>query len=395
MMKRLISLLMLMGLLATQASAETLREQVAAPETYQNTYYSNTKRTQITVDAKVVVPDVTEVSTYAVTVRDFTAEEAWRLAGLTDPDKGWLRVSEEDLPPDELEYARYGANNAYESTSMMLALPQPYLAYISLSNDYMLGHFTRQPRERKLEYRWDDPDTKLFFYSYLSFLHQGTMGKTLEGQPLTVEEATERANDFMATMAPEYELRFVAGTEGEKGDGRVHEHLAYCFGYTRTVSGVPITCVEFSRHSTEPNDMPMAPAPGQELITLVIHEEKVVGFTWQDPYEIGEVLQEHVSLMPFEEIMNIFGTIAPLSVQHTENDTGRESKANNGMHINEIRLGYMPVLQKDNPNQWELRPVWDLMGWRILPRATYDSPCYSLMTIDAIDGTVIDRNYGY
>lgn len=394
-MKRMIVMLLALLLLASQASAETLREQVGAPETYQNTYYSNTKRTQITVDAKVVVPDVTEVSTYAVTVRDFTAEEAWRLAELTDPDKGWFRASEEELPPDELEYARYGTNNMYESTSIHLELPQPYLAYISLDNDYMLGHFTRQPRERKLEYRWHDPDTNLFFYGYMSFLHQGTMGKTLEGQPLTVEEATERANAFMAKMAPEYELRLVAGTEGEKGDGRVYEHLAYCFGYTRTVSGVPITCVEFSRNRTERDDMPMAPAPGQELITLVIHEDKVVGFTWQDPYEIGGVLQDTVKLLPFEQIMNIFGAIAPLSVQHTENDTGRESEANNGMCINEIRLGYMPVLQKDNPNQWELRPVWDFVGWRILPRETYDWPCYSLMTIDAIDGTVIDRSYGY
>ncbi|MBQ4640837.1 MAG: hypothetical protein IJB69_10050, partial [Clostridia bacterium] len=87
--------------------------------------------------------------------------------------------------------------------------------------------------------------------------------------------------------------------------------------------------------------------------------------------------------------------IAPLSVQSSENDTGRKSKANNGMHITEIRLGYMPVLCKDNPNQWELHPVWDFIGSRILPLETYDVPCYSLMTIDAVDGTIIDRNYGY
>ncbi len=397
MMKRLISLSLslLLLLLASLASAETLREQVGAPETYQNTYYSNTGRTQIAVDARVEVPDVTVVPTYAVTVRDFTAEEAWRLAELTDPDKGWFRDSKEELPPDELDYMREGANKEYESTSMFLNLPQPYSAYISLWNSYMLGHFTRQPRVRQLEYRWHDPDTHLFFYCHMSFLHQETVGKTLEGQPLTVEEATEMANDFMEKMAPEYELRFVAGTEGEKGDGKVYKHLAYCFGYTRTVGGIPITCVEFSHNSMEFNDMPMAPAPGQELINLVIHEDKVVGFTWKDPYEIGDVLQETVKLMPFEEIMGIFGTIAPLSVQYTENDQGRESKANNGMRINEIRLGYMPVLQKDNPNQWELRPVWDFIGWRILPLTTYDWPCHSQMTIDAIDGTVIDRSYGY
>lgn len=35
------------------------------------------------------------------------------------------------------------------------------------------------------------------------------------------------------------------------------------------------------------------------------------------------------------------------------------------------------------------------MSSRILPLETYDFPCDSQLTIDAIDGTVIDRNYGY
>lgn len=55
----------------------------------------------------------------------------------------------------------------------------------------------------------------------------------------------------------------------------------------------------------------------------------------------------------------------------------------------------MPVLKKDDPNQWELRPVWDFMGVRIHPLGNIDWPCYSLLTIDAVDGTIIDRNYGY
>lgn len=395
-MKKIMAFLLALLLLPLNASAETLRDQLGAPETYQNTYYSNTQRTQITVDAAVFVPEVTNIPTYAVTVRDFTAQEAWKLVSLTDPDKTWQRDSDEgDLPPEELFYERYGEHDQFESTGIMLHLSDPYNAYLLLRNDYIVGAFTRQPSQRKLEYEWYDPETNLFFYPSMSWLHQETVGKTLKGQTLTVEEATDMANAFMEQMAPEYELRIVAGTEGEKGDGKVYKHLAYCFAYTRMVGGVPITCVDFDRYSTELNDTPMAPAPGQELITLVIHENKVVNFVWRDPYEIGDVLQDTTELMPFEQIMDVFGTIAPLSVQHTENDQGQNSKAHNGMRINEIRLGYMPVLQKDNPNQWELRPVWDFIGWRILPLATYDWPCWSLMTIDAIDGTVIDRNYGY
>lgn len=55
--------------------------------------------------------------------------------------------------------------------------------------------------------------------------------------------------------------------------------------------------------------------------------------------------------------MSVFGTTAPLSIQNNETDAGRKSKANNSMNITEIRLGYIPVLCRDNPNQWELRHV--------------------------------------
>ncbi len=394
MKKLMVSLLAL--LLPLCAGAETVREQIRAPEAYQNTYYSNTARTQITVDAAVFVPDVACIPTYAVTVRDFTADEAWKLAGLTEPDQDWGRwESDGELPSNMLTYRRSGQNNELESTYIRLSPPKPSCSYIALHNDYAVGVFSRQPTWRRLEYEWADPETNLFFYPHITFLHPETVGKSLDGQPLTVEEATALADGFMARMAPEYQRRFVAGTQGEKGDGKFYKHLAYCFGYTRTVGGVPITCAEFNHYSTQPADIPMAPAPGQELIILVVHENKIVNFSWQDPYEIGEVMQATTHLMPFEQIMGVFGAIAPLSVQNTENDMGRKSQANNGMRINEIRLGYMPVLQRDNPNQWELRPVWDFIGARILPRETYDWPCYSLMTIDAIDGTVIDRSYGY
>lgn len=40
-------------------------------------------------------------------------------------------------------------------------------------------------------------------------------------------------------------------------------------------------------------------------------------------------------------------------------------------------------------------PVWDFFGVRTIDRERYDDAYSSLFTINAIDGTVIDRNYGY
>lgn len=396
-MKRLLSLVLVCCiLLPLCASAETIKEQINAPETCQAEYFSNTGRTKITVDAAVYVPEVERIPTYAVTVRDFTVEEGIRLTRLLHPDQMWERWPEEqDLSYDEMDESHYGVNNQYESRTWRVSLPSPSQAYVALYNNYTVGLFTRQPSERVLQYQWTDPDTNLFFYPFAGFGHSDTIGKSLRGQQLTVEEATSMANHFMAEMAPEYELQAVFGVEGEKGGGKIDPTLAYCFAYTRSINAVPITYAEFGHMTTGFEDVEMAPAPGREFITLVIHDDRIVNFHWQDPYEIDGIMQSETELLPFEEIMSIFGAIAPLSVQSTENDMGRTSAAKNGMRIAEIRLGYMPVLCKDNPNQWELRPVWDFMGIQILPRETYDYPCYSLLTIDAISGTVIDRNYGY
>lgn len=389
-MKRLLAMICAL-LLPVCAGAETIARQIGAPESYQAEYYSNTGRTKITVDAAVYVPDVENIATYAVTVRDFTAEEGLRLARLLHADADW----QENPLPTALVDDEYTNGSGYHrvSTRWHVSLRRPNMGYISLMNDYTQGLFGLQPSERKLEYKWNDPDTNLFFYANGSFGDAATVNKTLKGQTLTVNEAAAKADAFMAQIAPEYQRRLSFGTEGEKGDGKVYKTLAYCFVYTREVGGVPIT-YEYTNVEAS-KDTAMAPAPGTESILLTIHGDRIFNFIWKNPCAIGNVLQPSAELLPFEQIMSVFGTIAPLSVQSTETDKALKNSYSNGMYIKEIRLGYMPVLCKDNPNQWELRPVWDFMGSRILPRETYDHVGSSLLTIDAIDGTVIDREYGY
>lgn len=399
-MKRLLSLvLMCCILLPLCAGAETIRDQLNAPDTYQNTFQSNSGRTLVEVNASVYVPEVESIPIYAVTVRDFTAEEGWRLAQLLEPGQEWQRWDRKaDIAEDDLCHNRYGVGGQFESTEMNLGLPAPANTYISLINSYLVGVFNRQPSGRELKYRSHDPETQMFFQPAIAVADPDTVGKSISGQPLTVDGATDMANAFMAEMAPDYAMRITAATHGESiSNTRAQEHqaTAYVFGYTRDVGGVPITYVSHEITEADFVDTPMAPAPGQELISLVIHDKKIVSFLWKDPYQIGEVVQPSAALLPFEQIMRIFGSVAPLAVQRTEIEDRQGSGDENGMKISEIRLGYMPVLKKDDPNQWELRPVWDFMGVRIHPLGNIDWPCYSLLTIDAVDGTIIDRNYGY
>ena len=87
-----------------------------------------------------------------------------------------------------------------------------------------------------------------------------------------------------------------------------------------------------------------------------------------------------------------------------EQVTGRE------IQVSEIRLGYMPVPWKDHAGQIIFTPVWDFFGKEVIifedgikgdlgealdenNRLEYDLGIRSLLTINALDGSIIDRDY--
>ena len=84
-------------------------------------------------------------------------------------------------------------------------------------------------------------------------------------------------------------------------------------------------------------------------------------------------------------------TILPLTLSHLE----REGK-NVHASVYRISFGYARIDRMDAPYQYKLVPVWDFFG--VVDddsRKEYAMDNYSLLTINAIDGTVIDRSYGY
>ncbi|MEG2356954.1 MAG: DUF6034 family protein, partial [Clostridia bacterium] len=97
-MKRIPSLFLAFGLLfsASFAYAETIQEQVNAPESVQETFSSNTGKTVITVDAAVHVPDAQ--SMYIIPVTSVAFDDAMLpvLAELFWPGLGSKKVEVEE-----------------------------------------------------------------------------------------------------------------------------------------------------------------------------------------------------------------------------------------------------------------------------------------------------------
>lgn len=212
---------------------------------------------------------------------------------------------------------------------------------------------------------------------------------------ISLEDAQKHAEAVVQAFAPDYRLAAVSITQGElitKGDPDVLPigRWGYMFtfkplidGRLATYSYGDFTSVEFMT--------PCSP----DYIRVVVDGGGVQAVRWSGPNEItGE--KGVYELLPWEQIEKIAWEILPLKFASSER---YYTKVN--IIIDEIKLGYTRVMSRNQPGVYELIPVWDFMGRTYLDNDDtgqhVENPWAnkSQLTINAIDGTIIDRTYGY
>jgi len=170
----------------------------------------------------------------------------------------------------------------------------------------------------------------------------------------------------------------------------------YEFAFTRSIAGIPITFTNDEGSSFEPReDGTFAEPWPYERIRVFIDETGVAALTYTSPYVILETVSESVSLLPFPEILKIFERMAPMV-----NDWYDYNGIACNMRIHEVRLGLMRIMEQNSRDTGPLVPVWDFMGTsefvdKLGDSYTYDDTNISILTINAIDGSIIDRGLGY
>ena len=410
-MKKTIVFVLALSLLCPSALADTIREQTGAPEHATGEWYSNTGHTRITVDAVVIVPEVESIRTYAVSARDATARDAENLALAaavgTDWEKDWIRA-------DMTTFERWPGNRdepkeVFDSARGSRFFNYTYLCYppdggssdepCASAGSYN-WHVTTALGEKRLlaqtDYHLlaenDKPDYALNMW-WIDDMDLPE-NAALPGQSLTLSEARAMAEAFAIAIQPDFRLARAGKTPDTDETGT----YAYWFCFTRAIDGMPVTLTDTNalQDEAEVKTQSYESAPQCETLTCVVNQARVWKAELTNPWDVGAVIQENVDLLPFNEIMDIFGTISPLSIQNQEGDKeAMQVPYDNTWQINEIRLGYTPVLIKDGSGTWELRPVWDFFGIHTFAFTYDDRPGNSALTIDAINGLVIDRDYGY
>ena len=392
-MKKTFAFVLAIILLCPVALADTLREQVNAPMERKGTYSSPSGRSHIYVDAQVIVPEAETIPIYQAFARVPDEMEFKLLADLAFGAGGYT-----------LERGKTDASNPAGVTYAEGDPAETAKGFhkYCISTDLRSASLLHQQEDFSCVQAyygiWDYAKNTYAFPRLVYFAHGGNFGKNLPPEA----DARAAADAVVSQVFPDFQFWGSADKKnlnhlGERiSQGNLMEY-GYRFYYTRVLNGIPVSYVYVQGGADTESRVQTtmyAPVPPYEKLFIDVGENGIFQIQLQHPLQIGDVMGE-AALLPFDQIMEVFGRIAPLSIAANELNSKFGKKYVNNLYIKEIRLGYMCTMDRDRPERHLLIPVWDFYGEQEFRDGYYTFDNQSLFTINAMDGTVIDRDYGY
>lgn len=223
----------------------------------------------------------------------------------------------------------------------------------------------------------------------------------LPSPTITIDQAQDIAEQFLERVGVDYlacERReeVIGGSSSEYADGTRTGNLlkAYRLQYVRRAGGVPMTYTDAKTAGYIEDDSLWV--WDYERMTLIVDDSGIVEMEWEAPYRLVETVAEDASMLPFSEIQEVCEKMILIAnARHAENGAV--------MNVTEVRLGLMRIIEKNKQASGLLVPVWDFFGTLTtnyeaegqIRSYTEREPAKSLLTINAVDGSVIDRSSGY
>lgn len=176
--------------------------------------------------------------------------------------------------------------------------------------------------------------------------------------------------------------------------------MGYIISFFREVNGVIVTTDEGSSYVDD--------AWGKqwmyERLSISVCADGIYSVEWFSPHEITDVFTEDSALLPFSDIVNVFKLM--FRVTHEPQDDpvkprtdGLDSRVRHDYTIERAVLSLRRIMERDNVESGLLIPVWDFYGYETITyadgKALTMPDVYSMLTINAVDGSIIDVKKGY
>lgn len=185
--------------------------------------------------------------------------------------------------------------------------------------------------------------------------------------------------------------------DGKVSAAETYVYRVYC---VRQTKGVMQSFIRDMAMPADDGTIAMAPSWEYERMEMFIGNDGVISLSWTSPHTMGDIVVGDAHLLSFEEIMNIFNKMLPLTLE-----TAPSIQFYKGVEIeiDHIVLEQQRIIEQNSIENGLLVPVWNFYGTRknidesgetnLDHNGVFDPCC--LLTINAIDGSIIDIGRGY
>ena len=176
----------------------------------------------------------------------------------------------------------------------------------------------------------------------------------------------------------------------DKPDATGYSYRIFC---TRRVNGIPCA---YTHDALGSRTSRTGDFWGYEYIFISLNDLGIDSFDWNAPVSLLETTSEAAQLRPFSEILEIAQKILPMEFEAEARDEDAQSVT---VNIDRVTLSLQRVVEQGQPFTGLLIPVWNFYGTRTISREEHtwssDFRIGSMLSINAIDGSVIDVAQGY
>ncbi len=418
----------------SKSSDEKIMNQVKAEATSKFEVKSSDEKINIKVDADVIVPDVAKAPVYQVIRNDFTDNDVDRITKVFFGDSDlYPEITYQNMTKDELLQQIAEIQKQYDNIDPEYkeAAEKKYGSALELLQSYVDKAPETIKREPYKEYKLEKDEDTSAIGEYRYFSARGKLGDltahiyfqlsdsyvgvnlykddpdglanytrssiiSLDGKEAaementckySEKEAVALTDDVMKQLGlnKNYACYSVEDSaRGTRSIGAVSSYTGYQVIYLRTIDGIQETDDIYNGTLTEDEETDSVPY-GTERIYFIVSDQGIMQFSWDSPMKLGEKQADNVNLKEYKEIEEVFKK--HVLIKFAGRDENSEEKLPSVINVSEIRLGYMRVKNKNKQDEFTMVPVWDFIS------DLYGKS--SILTVNAIDGSVLDRRYGY
>lgn len=212
---------------------------------------------------------------------------------------------------------------------------------------------------------------------------------------LTPKEAKAKVEAFLqATNSPMAvdSIRIMRDGMRQDGTAGTPAHYAYYIRCKRTVAGIPVGGEGSTMESEATYNKPWY----YENMSFRLDDEGFIDILWSAPLEVLHTEVEDSKLLPFSEIQSVFEKMVFISIEANIQDGNRME-----CNVTKVCLELMRVIKQNSNLEGLLIPVWNFYGIRSEYDENNNLPVRTkgiesiLLSVNAIDGTLINRQLGY